>query len=346
MLENSFYERKNHLSNLICDDYYKNLVALRNIVNTACDQYFQKLKAPKVDLFLITRGVSSPAGRGSDSKPIPFRFGRQNVYLVDSSQFGLEPIVMNSCEMAYCYLPSFRGETPDKWHLNQFYHCEAEIQGDYKKAMQIAEGMVKFIIKKVLIAYKNKDIRFEKHNFDQMEYILKNDFIQISFDEVDKLFKKHKLESLIERKPYGRMITKKGELKLTELLTKNKNLIWITHYDRDMVAFYQKPDPHNSNRVLCADLIFPSINGSLGGEDMGLGQRQDKAKEIIESMKRQRIPNPNAYKWYIDLRKHKKYKPTSGFGMGIERFLAWILCVKSINDVVLYPTLINEKISN
>jgi len=198
---------------------------------------------------------------------------------------------------------------------------------------------------KVLEAYKAKDIRFEKHNFDQMEYILKHDFVQISFDEVDELFKKNKLEGLIERKSYGRNITKKGELELTKMLTGNKNLVWITKYDRDAVAFYQKPDPDNANRVLNADLIFPSINGSLGGEDMGLGERQNKAKEIVESIKRQEIPNIDAYKWYIKLRNQSKYSTTSGFGMGIERFLAWILGSISLNDVVLYPTLIDEKIA-
>jgi len=150
---------------------------------------------------------------------------------------------------------------------------------------------------------------------------------------------------LIERKSYGRNITKKGELELTKMLTGNKNLVWITKYDRDAVAFYQKPDPDNANRVLNADLIFPSINGSLGGEDMGLGERQNKAKEIVESIKRQEIPNIDAYKWYIKLRNQSKYSTTSGFGMGIERFLAWILGSISLNDVVLYPTLIDEKIA-
>lgn len=345
MMKNNFYDRKNHISNLIDSDYYKNLIKLRNIVAISCDEYFQSLGALKVDLFLIAKGISSPMGKGSDSEPIPFKFGKQNVFLVDSSQFGLEPLVQNSFEMVYCYLPSFRGEKPDKWHLNQFYHCEAELRGDYKKAMRVAEGLVKHLIKKILEAYKKKEIRFQKHNFAQMEYILKHDFVQISFDKVDALFKKHKLEHLIKRESYGRNITKKGELKLVELVANNKNLVWITNYDRDAVAFYQKPDPKNTGRVLNADLIFPSINGSLGGEDMGLGQRQDNSKEITESMKRQQIPNIEAYKWYINLRKHPKYEPTSGFGMGIERFLAWILGSHSINDVVLYPTLINEKIS-
>lgn len=85
MVKNKFYNRKNHISNLIDNDYYKNLIKLRNVVELACDEYFQKLNAPKIDLYLITKSVSSPMGKGSDSEPIPFKFGNQRAYLVDGN---------------------------------------------------------------------------------------------------------------------------------------------------------------------------------------------------------------------------------------------------------------------
>jgi asparaginyl-tRNA synthetase len=69
---------------------------------------------------------------------------------------------------------------------------------------------------------------------------------------------------------------------------------------------------------------------------VGSGQRQDNVSEMYKSLKRQKI-SPKPYKWYIDLRKIPGYKTTSGFGMGIERFIAWFLAKDDIKNVILYP---------
>src|SRR5258708_36502609 len=170
-LHTKHYFKTEHIKNLIQDDYYVNLIKLRNSIEIACDTYFQNLHAPKIDLFLISKGVSSPMGKGSDSLPIPFKFGKEFVYLVDSAQFGMEPLVQKGFELVYCYLPSFRGEDPDDQHLNQFYHCEAELRGDYKKCMQIVEGLVKYLIKNIIDGYKTNIFTFKTHNFNAIEHI-------------------------------------------------------------------------------------------------------------------------------------------------------------------------------
>src|SRR5688572_25276107 len=105
-----------HVGNLISKPYYRNLVLLRDIVERACDEYFGLKKSPKVDLYLVSKAVSSPMGLGSDSVPIEFHLDKDNYYLSDSSQFGMEPLVINSFDMVYCYLPSFRGEDADARH--------------------------------------------------------------------------------------------------------------------------------------------------------------------------------------------------------------------------------------
>ena len=117
--------------------------------------------------------------------------------------------------------------------------------------------------------------------------------------------------------------------------------IWLTNFDRDRVPFYQKPDPKNPSKTINADLLFPPIlKNSFGGEVVGAGQRQNNPNEMYESLKRQNIPS-KPYKWYINLRKQKNYKTTSGFGLGIERFIAWILGKNNIRDVILYPRIKN-----
>lgn len=333
------FQPKNHINNLINDKYYYELIKLRNETERACDEYLQKLNAPKIDLYMLARNVSSPMGRGSDSKPIPIKISKQQIYLVDSAQFGMEPLVVNFFKMVYCYLPSFRGEDADEGHLNQFYHCEAELRGNLNDVISVVNGLVKHILK----TYINQQNKYFAKKFIKIKNIINKDFPIVTFSDACEILEKNKLGNLIEKRSYGRVLGRKAELALVKIITDNKVPLWISHYDRDTVAFYQKPNPKNCNQALNADLIFPPINGGFGGEIVGCGQRQDDPKEIIESMKRQKIANWRSYEWYIDLRKHPEYTHSSGFGIGIERFLAWVLEIQDIADVAIYPVRNNDK---
>ena len=339
-----YFNKKKHLDNLISNPYYHNLIKLRNTIEIACDIFFQKLGAPKIDLFLITKSVSSPIGKGSDSKPISLKYNDRSLYLVDSAQFGMEPLVFTAFEMVYCYLPSFRGEDPDHRHLNQFYHCEAEMRGEFKKCMIMVENLVKHLVSVVIDEHKKGTYKFEKDNFEIISTLRTIKFPVVTFDEVDEILTKHGFSHLIKRYSFGRILTNQGELKIGELIGKNKLPVWVTMFDRDVVAFYQKPNPDNLNKVLNGDLIFPSIKNSLGGEIVGCGQRQDNIEELEESMRRQKIKNIESYKWYLDLRKNPSYQTTSGFGLGVERFIAWILGLDSIYDAAVYPVIKNEMV--
>lgn len=336
-MNSKHFNPKNHIFNLANDPYYFYLAKIRNELETLCDEYFQKLGAIKTDLFLITKSVSSPIGLGSDSKPLPLTIDGQKAFLVDSAQFGMESLVQGKFNIVYCYLPSFRGEKSDERHLNQFYHCEAELKGDYKKAMNVAENLTRYILDGLVKNIKANNFRFKNRIIEKAQTALKHKFPQITFSEAEKILKSHSAKQYVEHKKFGRIISREGELMLTKLVTNNESPVWITNYDRDTVAFYQKPNPNNTESVLNADLIFPSINGGFGGEIIGLGQRQNKVYEMIQSMKRQKIKNIDSYSWYMDIRKFKNYRTTSGFGMGIERFLAWTLGIKDISEVSLFP---------
>lgn len=336
------YKPNTHIENLINDEFYKNLISFRNTVEIACDSYFQSLGAPKIDLFMVAKGVSSPMGRGSDSLPIPFDLGKQHVYLVDSAQFGMEPLVQKAFEMVYCYLPSFRGEDADYRHLNQFYHCEAELRGNLEDAMVAAEKLVKNILGTVIKEEKLGKFSFDNSNFSVIDKVINTDFPRITFDEAVEVLTKNGFKDHIEIREYGRSISRQGELKICDLVANNLSPVWLTKFDRDVVPFYQLPDPKDTEKVLNADLLFPSINGGFGGEIVGLGQRQDTSKGILESMKRQGVHGIDAYKWYLDLRDNKDYQITSGFGLGIERLIAWSLALPNIWDAAIYPVIKDE----
>ncbi len=337
-----------YLNKVARDPYFRNLLLLRDRISSSCDNYFHSKGGVKIDLYLITNSISSPIGLGSDSKPLPIRFGRKSAMLADSSQFGMEVLTVKQFKLVYCYLPSFRGEKPDSEHLNQFFHCEAEMRGSMEDAISLAEGLVRRLLKDALIftkgnsSFHSKNLNLSHH----IEAVLDTKKImEISFDEAaELLFKQKNRKDLVKCGRYGRRITRDGEKILTLLLTGGKLPIWLKYFDRDMVPFYQKPLSKNTDRAVNADLIFPSINGGYGGEIIGAGQRQDNIREIRESISRQGIKSSKNYNWYINLRRVPQYRCTSGFGLGIERLLAWVLCASSIHDVIVFPRALNKSL--
>jgi len=340
------YSPKKYYLDIASSKYFVALIQIRDHLKEVTDYYFRYVvKAKNVDLFMLTSSVSSPMGPGSDSEAIDIKFGKLITSLVDSSQFGFEPLLLNDIDRAYCYMPSMRGENPNKRHLNQFFHCEIEIKGSLEELKKIASGYIKIISQSILEA-KNIinliSVDPKKTRAHLKELINQEEFLNISFDEAIDILEKAGKKKYINYTNKGRDISAKGEIELLKLLNV-KTPIWVNNYDRDRTPFYQKPDINNEDKVINADLLVPPIlKNSFGGEVLGSGQRQDNVKEMHESILRQGV-NPNPYKWYINLRKQQNYQMTSGFGMGVERFIAWSLGLDNIRDAIIYPRLKNIK---
>jgi asparaginyl-tRNA synthetase len=338
------YDPLTHYIEVSRDDYYRNLVVFRHIIKMLCDDYMgNTIDAKNIDLFMLTPSVSSPMGPGSDSEAIPIKFGTLTSFLTDSSQFGFEPIVMNGIDKAYSYLPSLRGEDPDKRHLNQFFHCEIEIKGDLEQVMEIGEAYVKHLSAGMLeceTLIKRMSTDPEKSLAVARATATEERFQRITFDDACKMLEENGFGECVNKTDHGRDISSKGELALMKLL-KAQTPIWLTHFDRDRVPFYQKPDPADTTKVLNADLLFPPLTDTgFGGEILGSGQRQDIADEMYGSLEKQGL-SAEPYEWYINLRRDPRYATTAGFGLGIERYIAWLLGLESIQDAILYPRLKN-----
>ncbi|MFA7141687.1 MAG: amino acid--tRNA ligase-related protein [Candidatus Paceibacterota bacterium] len=338
------YNPKKYYKDIATKNYFFALLILRQYIRLVSDYYFgDKLRSTSVDLFMLTPSISSPMGSGSDSEAINIKFGNLEVFLVDSSQFGFEPLLLNNFDKVYCYLPSMRGEDPDKRHINQFFHCELEMVGTLEELKVVIEGYVKILCETILLM--ENTINKISEDSKQTKKILKkviasNKFLEIDFEDAINILIKNKKKEYINFEEGGRDITSAGELELMKIL-KTDIPIWLNNFDRDRVPFYQKP--YLKNKTINADLLFPPINDKgFGGEVVGSGQRQDDPEEMYQSLKRQKVSS-EPYEWYIDLRRMKNYKMTSGFGIGIERFIAWVLGKEDIKDVIPYPRLKNIK---
>ncbi len=336
------YDSKTHYLELTRSGYFHALITLRHYIKAVSDYYFAvEHKALSIDLFMLTSSISSPMGPGSDSEPLPIKFGRFNSNLVDSAQFGFEPLLLNGLDDVYCYQPSMRGEDPDKRHLNQFFHCEAEMKGAMEDLMPVIEGYIKILAEVCLLmpAILERLSLNAKKSSSTLKKITKcKSFPEITFDEAINALVKNGRKDLVNFTEFGRDISSEGENELARIFDFELPF-WVGGYDRDRVPFYQKPDPQDPRKVINADLLFPPmIKGAFGGEIVGCGQRQDSVQEMMESLARQNI-SPEPYAWYIGLRELPNYKTTSGFGLGIERFITWSLCRDDIKDSIIYPRL-------
>ena len=338
------YNPSTHYLEVAKSKYYQVLIVLRDNIKQSCDFYWRHIEgAYNTDLFMMTPSVSSPMGPGSDSEAVQIKFGNLNTYLVDSSQFGFEPIILNGIDKVYCYLPSMRGENPDKRHLNQFYHCEAEIKGRLEDLIPMMEGFIKFLAESLLSTpniINLLSVDPEKTKIYLRNILSTEKFTEIEFSDAIELLKSNGFGNMVNVTSHGSDISSLGEYKIMEILKTDKP-IWMRNFDRDRVAFYQKPHVDNKDKVINADLLFPSLTGdSFWGEIIGSGQRQDSYDEMLESLKRQNIDH-SSYEWYMNLRKLENYQTTSGFGLGVERFIAWAFGRDDIKDVILYPRLKN-----
>lgn len=220
---------------------------------------------------------------------------------------------------AYYIMPSFRGELADERHLCQFYHSEAEIPGTLDDVMRLVEGYIKYTCEKILENYREgiETIVGTTEHIEKMINICGN-IPKLDFDEVAIMLNND--EKYIENNGVYRNITKDGEKKIMEMIG---GAVWVKNYDYMAVPFYQKYNK-SKTKALNADLLFGI------GETVGAGERHFKVEELEESLKMHNV-NKEDYEWYCNMKKTYPMQ-TSGFGMGIERFVLWLLKHDDIRD--------------
>src|SRR3989344_3373026 len=237
-------------------------------------------------------------------------FGKP-VYLSQSWQLYAEAGIF-SLDKIYCIAPSFRAErSKTARHLTEYWHAEMEIAWDgFDKILDYGEGLIKHEAKTVLKKHK-KELQILGRDTKKLEPTLKKKFPRITYDEAVKLLK-DKLHYKIE---WGKDLRTIEEDKLTSLY--DTPLI-VTHYPKIIKAFYMKEYLKDPKLVLGTDFILPEGYGEV----IGGSERESDQEKIIKRLKEQG-EKPEDYQWYMDLRKYGSV-PHAGFGLGVERLIAWI----------------------
>ena len=224
-------------------------------------------------------------------------------------------------------MPSFRGELADERHLCQFYHSEAEIPGALEDVMALVEEYIRFLASNI-IEKMGDTLKKNVGSIEHIERILHlESFPKITFHEAIEKLKQLYPDTIKEYVEYHdgwRNITRKAEQALIKFYG---GFVWITNYDELAVPFYQKTDDNIKGSTRNADLLMGI------GETVGCGERHYQEKELLEALKRHEV-DKKEYEWYITMKREYPLQ-TSGFGMGTERFLMWVLQANDIRNFQL-----------
>lgn len=323
---NLWKNEKDFYLNVLNNPWYKLLVKLENLVSMETMKFYEEKGIITMHLPVTTGSISSPMGRGSDSLPVKVNLEGIDTYLADSMQFLLEYGCRLNEKGVYYVMPSFRGEKADERHLCQFYHSEAEIPGNLDDVMNLVEEYVKYLSKKILEKFGDELVE-AIGDVSHIEKIAKysGNFPRITFNQAEQSLKEKfgdNLNDYIEYNDGWRNITRKAEQELIKIYG---GIVWITNYDILAVPFYQKFDNDLIGTTKNADLLFGI------GETVGCGERHQNDVDLLKSMKLHEV-DKEEYEWYIKL-KEKYPLQTAGFGMGIERYLMWVLKASDIRNM-------------
>ncbi|MEW2514684.1 asparagine synthetase A [Streptomyces sp. NPDC046870] len=319
----SWRDPDTHYLRALGSEWYARLLDLQDTLTSATVGFWTERRVRFGHLPVTTGSVSSPMGLGSDSQPVRVDMFGVPTYLADSMQFGLEYLCRLSEAGAYYLMPSFRGEDPDETHLCQFFHSEAEIPGGLDEVIEVVEAYLRHVVAELAERHAPV-IRAAAGGLGHVEALLERStaLTRMTFDEAVADLGADPRH--VRQEQGWRTLTRAGE---QELMRRHGEFLWVTHFDALSVPFYQRRDAQG--RALNGDLLFGP------GEVVGAGERHIDGPEVLAALETHRV-DPAEYEWYVRMKSAHPLR-TAGFGMGVERFLMWLLGRADIRDFALMP---------
>ena len=319
---------------------------VRSVLSYAIHKFFQERNFVYVHTPIITSSDCEGAGEmfnvsTLDTNNLPLTddgkvdyskdfFGKP-AHLTVSGQLNVETYAF-AFRNVYTFGPTFRSENSNTVkHASEFWMIEPEICfADLKDDMDLAEDMVKYIIKYVMdncpeeMEFFNKFI--DTGLFDKLNNVLNSDFARITYTDAIKELEKNNsnFEFPVH---WGSDLQTEHERYLCEKLFKKP--VFVTDYPSEIKAFYMKQNPDGKTVAAC-DLLAPGIGEIIGGS-----QREDNL-EILQQKIHDLGMKEEDYWWYLDLRRYGSVRH-AGFGLGFERMMMYLTGIQNIRDVIPFP---------
>lgn len=274
---------------------------------------------------LVDPPILTPTSAEGTTSLFHTKYFDEDAYLSQSGQLYIEAAVM-ALGRVYSFGPTFRAEkSKTRRHLIEFWMIEPEMAFvDHEESLRIQEEFVSHIVQSVVNNCK-LELEILDRDITKLEKVV-GSFPRITYDEAIK-----NLQDDGHDIKWGEDFGAPHETALAE---KHEKPVFITNYPTELKSFYMKPDPKRPEVVLCADLIAPEGYGEI----IGGSQRIDDP-ELLEQRFDEHNLSKVDYKWYLDLRKYGSV-PHSGFGLGLERTVAWICGLEHIRETIPFPRLL------
>lgn len=298
------------------------ILKIRDEIIFAIREYFRNNGFTLVDSPILT-----PAACEGTSTLFETDYFDQKAYLSQSGQLYAEAGAM-ALGKVYCFGPTFRAEkSKTRRHLTEFWMVEPEVAfNDLDDNMDLAEDFICYIVQKVL-QNRQAELKLLERDITKLENI-KKPFPRISYTEAIEILNKK-----------GNPTEWGGDIGGDEETVISQNFdrpVMIHRYPAAIKAFYMKRDPQDAKLALAVDVIGPEGYGEIIGGSV----REESYDTLVARIKEQGLP-PEAFDWYLDLRKYGSV-PHAGFGMGVERMVAWICGLHHVRETIPFARLMDR----
>jgi asparaginyl-tRNA synthetase len=296
------------------------IIKIRHEIIKACRDYLDDRGFTLVDTPIFT-----PNACEGTTTLFETEYFDQRAYLTQSGQLYSEATAA-AFGKVYCFGPTFRAEkSKTRRHLMEFWMLEPEVAyAKLEDVMELAEGLICFIIERVLTRRKI-ELEVLERDLSKLEAV-SPPFPRLSYDEAV-----NRLQAANSEIQWGGDFGGGDETILSEQFS---SPVMIHRYPSKVKAFYMQPDPDRPEVALCVDVIAPEGYGEI----IGGGQRIHDYDLLISRLQEHNLP-PEAFQWYLDLRKYGTV-PHAGFGMGIERMVAWLCKLDHVRETIAFPRML------
>ena len=296
------------------------ILRIRHEIIRACRNFFDDQ-----GFILVDAPIFTPNACEGTTTLFQTDYFEQKAYLTQSGQLYSEATAA-ALGKVYCFGPTFRAEkSKTRRHLMEFWMVEPEVAfAELSDVMELAEALLAYVVARVLET-RGQELAVLERDRSKLERIVPP-FPRITYEEAIGLLQK-KGNAIQHGDDFG------GD---EETLLSNEfdRPVIIHRYPSAIKAFYMQNDPVRSDLSLCMDVLAPEGYGEI----VGGGQRIHEHEKLMARIRDHKLPE-EAFRWYLDLRRYGSV-PHAGFGMGIERVVAWICGMDHVRETIPFPRML------
>jgi asparaginyl-tRNA synthetase len=298
------------------------IMRVRHEIEQAIHDFFYARDFVRCDTPILTAAIGERSGLFSTEY-----FEEGTAYLAQTGQLYGEALAA-ALGRIYTFGPTFRAEkSKTRRHLTEFWMIEPEMAWfDQDDSMDLQEAFVRYLVERVL-ERRQEELKVLERDTSKLDCVARP-FVRLDYGDAVKLVNEKGSDT-----KWGEDLGAPDEKLIVDHY---EQPVFVVNYPKEAKAFYMKENPADPRTVRCADLLAPEGRGEI----IGGSQREDDYDKLLERIHEEGLP-VDAYDWYLDLRRYGTFVH-SGFGLGLERTIAWICGVEHIREVIPFPRMMER----